>query len=117
MGGYAPTVGILGAVLGLIQVMQHLDDITAVGRGIAVAFVATIYGVALANLIALPIAGKLRIHHEDEQRHQRMMLEGVVLILEGISPRMIEARLRTFLEQAPRSAQRAVAETSARVTV
>ena len=121
MGGYAPTVGILGAVLGLIQVMQHLDDINAVGRGIAVAFVATVYGVALANLVALPIAGKLRIHHEDEQRRQRMLLEGIVLILEGISPRMIEARLRTFLDgttpaAATPAALRATAEAAAKVT-
>jgi chemotaxis protein MotA len=104
LGGYAPTVGILGAVLGLIQVMQHLEDITAVGRGIAVAFVATIYGVALANLVALPIAGKLRMQQDDEQRRQRMMIEGVVLILEGMSPLRIEARLRTYLNRTARAA-------------
>jgi chemotaxis protein MotA len=116
IGGYAPTVGILGAVLGLIQVMQHLDDIAAVGRGIAVAFVATIYGVALANLVALPIAGKLRMHHEEEQRRQRMMLEGVILILEGMSPRMIEIRLRTFLTGTTPAAVRTTAEAAEKVT-
>jgi chemotaxis protein MotA len=96
-GGYAPTVGIIGAVLGLIQVMQHLSDISAVGRGIAVAFVATIYGVGLANLICLPIAGKLKIKHREDQVIKEMVLEGVVSILEGMNPRMMELKLRTFL--------------------
>jgi chemotaxis protein MotA len=96
-GGYSPTVGIIGAVLGLIQVMQHLDNIDEVGRGIAVAFVATIYGVALANLICLPVAGKLKIRHREEQMVKEMMLEGVISILEGMNPRMIETKLRTFL--------------------
>lgn len=96
-GGYSPTVGIIGAVLGLIQVMQHLDNIDEVGRGIAVAFVATIYGVALANLICLPAAGKLKIRHREEQLIKEMMLEGVICILEGMNPRMIETKLRTFL--------------------
>ncbi|HTD97315.1 MAG TPA: flagellar motor protein [Edaphobacter sp.] len=98
-GGYSPTVGIIGAVLGLIQVMQHLDNIDEVGRGIAVAFVATIYGVALANIICLPIAGKLKIRHREEQMIKAMILEGVVSILEGMNPRMIETKLRTFLFQ------------------
>ena len=89
--------GIIGAVLGLIQVMQHLDNITEVGRGIAVAFVATIYGVALANLVFLPAAGKLKIRHREEQMVKEMILEGVVSILEGMNPRMMETKLRTFL--------------------
>lgn len=96
-GGYSPTVGIIGAVLGLIQVMQHLNDINEVGRGIAVAFVATIYGVAFANLIFLPAAGKLKIRHHQEKLIKEMMLEGVISILEGMNPRMIETKLRTFL--------------------
>ena len=96
-GGYSPTVGIIGAVLGLIQVMQHLDNITEVGRGIAVAFVATIYGVGLANLICLPMAGKLKIRHREEQIVKEMIMEGVVSILEGMNPRMLEMKLRTFL--------------------
>ena len=83
-GGFSPTVGILGAVLGLIQVMQHLDKIDEVGRGIAVAFVATIYGVGAANLFFLPAAGKLRIRIREEQQRREMMLEGVISILEGI---------------------------------
>lgn len=96
-GGYSPTVGIIGAVLGLIQVMQHLDNIIEVGRGIAVAFVATIYGVGLANLICLPAAGKLKIRHREDQMVKEMMLEGVISILEGMNPRMMETKLRTFL--------------------
>lgn len=96
-GGFAPTVGIIGAVLGLIQVMQHLDNIDEVGKGIAVAFVATIYGVALSNLFCLPAAGKLKIRHKEHVMMREMMLEGVISILEGLNPRMIETKLRTFL--------------------
>ena len=97
-GGFSPTIGILGAVLGLIQVMQHLDDMHAVGRGIAVAFVATIYGVGIANLFFLPFAGKMRIRIHDGQRRREMMLEGVISILEGMNPRMLEVKLAGFLE-------------------
>jgi chemotaxis protein MotA len=99
-GGFSPTIGILGAVLGLIQVMQHLDDMHAVGRGIAVAFVATIYGVGIANLFFLPFAGKMRIRIHDGQRRREMMLEGVISILEGMNPRMLEVKLAGFLENA-----------------
>lgn len=99
-GGFSPTVGIVGAVLGLIQVMQHLDKIDEVGRGIAVAFVATIYGVAAANLLFLPAAGKLRIRLREEQARGEMMLEGVISILEGMNPRMLETKLRSFLANA-----------------
>jgi chemotaxis protein MotA len=97
-GGFSPTIGILGAVLGLIQVMQHLDKIDEVGKGIAVAFVATIYGVGAANLFFLPAAGKLRIRIRDEHQRREMMLEGVISILEGINPRMLEVKLGGFLE-------------------
>ena len=98
-GGFSPTVGIIGAVLGLIQVMQHLDKIDEVGRGIAVAFVATIYGVAAANLVFLPAAGKLRIRLREQQIQSEMMLEGVISILEGMNPRMLETKLRSFLAE------------------
>jgi chemotaxis protein MotA len=98
-GGFSPTVGILGAVLGLIQVMHHLDDIAQVGRGIAVAFVATIYGVGIANLFFLPMAGKMRIRIRDGYRRREMMLEGVIAILEGINPRMLEIKLKGFVEK------------------
>jgi chemotaxis protein MotA len=96
-GGYSPTVGIIGAVLGLIQVMKNLANIDEVGRGIATAFVATIYGVALANVLCLPAAGKLKFRHREEQMIKEMMLEGVISILEGMNPRMIETKLRTYL--------------------
>ena len=105
-GGFSPTIGILGAVLGLIQVMQHLDNIHEVGRGIAVAFVATIYGVGAANLFFLPFAGKMRIRMHDDQQRREMMLEGVVSILEGINPRMLEVKLAGFLN-APEEKQKA----------
>jgi chemotaxis protein MotA len=97
-GGFSPTIGILGAVLGLIQVMQHLDNIQEVGRGIAVAFVATIYGVGAANLFFLPFAGKMRIRMHDDQQRREMMLEGIISILEGINPRMLEVKLAGFLQ-------------------
>jgi len=96
-GGFAPTIGIIGAVLGLIQVMQHLDKIDEVGKGIAVAFVATIYGVGSANLLYLPIAGKMKLRIRDEQILREMTLEGVASILEGINPRMLETKLLGFL--------------------
>ena len=99
-GGFAPTVGIIGAVLGLIQVMQHLDNITEVGRGIAVAFVATIYGVGAANLFFLPCSGKIKLRIRQEQIVREMMLEGVISILEGMNPRMIETKLLGFFAEA-----------------
>jgi chemotaxis protein MotA len=96
-GGFSPTVGIIGAVLGLIQVMQHLDKIDEVGRGIAVAFVATVYGVGAANLLFLPAAGKLRIRLREEQARCEMVLEGVISILEGMNPRILRTSLGSFL--------------------
>src|SRR5271155_317868 len=99
-GGFSPTIGIIGAVLGLIQVMQHLDKIDEVGKGIAVAFVATIYGVGAANLILLPSAGKLKLHIQEERIIREMTLEGVVSILEGMNPRMLEEKLLGFLTEA-----------------
>jgi chemotaxis protein MotA len=101
-GGFSPTIGIIGAVLGLIQVMQHLDKIDEVGKGIAVAFVATLYGVGAANLILLPAAGKLKIRIRDEQIIREMTIEGVVSILEGMNPRMLEAKLLGFMTEAHR---------------
>jgi len=104
-GGFSPTIGILGAVLGLIQVMQHLDNIAEVGRGIAVAFVATIYGVGIANLFFLPMAGKMRIRLRDDVKRREMMLEGVISILEGMNPRMLEVKLSGFLDRPERKKQ------------
>ncbi|HSY02079.1 MAG TPA: flagellar motor protein [Acidobacteriaceae bacterium] len=95
-GGFSPTIGIIGAVIGLIQVMQHLDHMDQVGRGIAVAFVATIYGVGSANIFFLPAAGKLRQRARDDERLKEMALEGVISIVEGMNPRMIEIKLASF---------------------
>jgi len=91
-------------VLGLIQVMQHLDKIDEVGKGIAVAFVATLYGVGAANLVLLPAAGKLRIRIREEQIIREMTIEGVISILEGMNPRMLEEKLLGFLTHAGKSA-------------
>ena len=102
-GGFSPTIGIIGAILGLIQVMGHLDDISEVGAGelSAVAFVATVYGVGVANLILLPAAGKLKIRIQEEQVIREMMLEGVISILEGMNPRMIETKMYSYLAEKP----------------
>ena len=95
-GGFAPTIGIIGAVLGLIQVMQRLQDINEVGKGIAVAFVATIYGVGSANLLFLPWAGKLRIRIRERQVIQEMTLEAVLSIVDGVNPRALELQLNSY---------------------
>lgn len=104
-GGFSPTIGIIGAVIGLIQVMQHLDHMNEVGRGIAVAFVATIYGVGSANVFFLPAAGKLRQRARDDQRLKEMALEGVISIIEGMNPRMIEIKLQSFRAGAARESR------------
>lgn len=98
MGGYSPTIGIIGAVMGLIQVMTNLEDPQSLGSGIATAFVATIYGVALANLLFFPIANKLRSIVRERSRYEDMMIDGIVAIAEGENPRSIELRLRGFLQ-------------------
>ncbi len=110
--GYSPTIGIIGAVLGLIQVMQHLQDIDAVGRGIAVAFVATIYGVAAANLMFLPCAGKLKIRIRERQVIQEMTLEAVLAILEGVNPRALELQLVSYLPARPKKSLSKVTATA-----
>lgn len=97
MGGYAPTIGILGAVMGLISVMQNLADPAQLGPGIAIAFVATIYGVALANLLLIPIANKLAMHVQEQSRYRELILEGIVAIAEGENPRAIEMKLNGYL--------------------
>ena len=97
MGGYAPTIGIIGAVMGLIQVMQNLGDPSRIGSGIATAFVATIYGVGLANLILIPLANKLKAVVHDETTFRELVIEGLVAIAEGENPRNIEIRLQGFV--------------------
>ena len=97
MGIYAPTLGIIGAVLGLMAVMQNLADPSKLGKGIAAAFVATIYGIGAANLFFLPVAAKLKAVIADQTRTREMVVEGLVGIARGDNPRNIEARLRGFL--------------------
>jgi len=96
-GGYAPTIGILGAVLGLIHVMENLADPTKLGSGIAVAFVATIYGVGAANLLFLPVAHKLKTVITAEVRHRDLILDGLLGIANGENPKLIGARLEGYL--------------------
>ena len=95
-GGYSPTIGIIGAVLGLIQVMKHLDNIEEVGRGIAVAFVATVYGVAAANIVFLPSASKMKARAKEETKIREMVVEGVAGIVEGMNPKLIRSKLEAY---------------------
>lgn len=95
-GGFAPTVGIIGAVLGLISVMANISDTSMLGQGIAVAFVATIYGVGSANLIFIPIANKLRTLIRFRAETETMILEGAVAIISGLNPYLIEQKMRSF---------------------
>lgn len=97
-GGYAPTIGILGAVLGLIQVMQHISNVDEVGKGIAVAFVATIYGVGAANVLFIPAAGKIRARAHAATEMREMTLEGVSGIVEGLNPKLIRLKLEAYLQ-------------------
>ena len=98
MGGYAPTIGIIGAVMGLIHVVGNLADPSRLGSGIAVAFVATIYGVASANLVLLPVASKLKSIAMRQSRYREMLLEGILSIAEGENPRSIELKLQGFMD-------------------
>jgi chemotaxis protein MotA len=95
-GGYSPTIGIIGAVMGLIQVMKNLANIEEVGRGIAVAFVATLYGVGLANIILLPAATKIKSRIEWETEMKQLKLEGVGAIVEGLNPKLIRSKLDAY---------------------
>lgn len=98
MGGYAPTMGILGAVLGLIQVMSNLSDPQVLGAGIAMAFVATVYGVAFANLLLIPISNRIKTSILTRYNYQEMVLEGVAAIAQGQNPYVIEQRLMGYLK-------------------
>lgn len=104
-GGYAPTFGILGAVLGLIQVMKHLDDMAGVGHGIAEAFVSTVYGLALANLVLLPVAGKLRARASRWIESQELLIDGAVSVFDRTHPMLIEAKLAPYETAEPVLAQ------------
>lgn len=96
-GGYSPTIGIIGAVMGLIHVMNNLSDPSALGPGIAVAFVATIYGVGLANLLFLPAANKLKFIINQRMHYHDLLVDGLVYIAEGDNPRSIETKLQGYL--------------------
>jgi chemotaxis protein MotA len=97
LGGYAPCVGIIGAVLGLIHVMENLADPSALGSGIAVAFVATVYGVGAANLFFLPMGNKIKLKAKDLIAAKLMVVEGLLSVAQGENPRMIEEKLSGFL--------------------
>jgi chemotaxis protein MotA len=109
-GGYSPTIGIIGAVLGLIQVMKNLANIDEVGRGIAVAFVATVYGVASANLLFLPAANKLKARVREAVRIREVMLEGVLAIVEGLNPKLIRTKLEAYQRQQSAPSQKSKAK-------
>lgn len=106
-GGYSPTIGIIGAVMGLIQVMKNLQDIDEVGHGIAVAFVATIYGVAFANCFFLPMASKIKLKTRWDIIMKEMIVNGVLLMIEGINPRVIEDKLYNFFDEEVKSTKKA----------
>ena len=102
-GGYSPTIGIIGAVLGLIQVMKHLDRLEEVGQGIAVAFVATVYGVGLANILLLPIASKIHARGRRLAELRELTLTGILAIAAGTNPRLIQLQLEAYRSGGPRS--------------
>jgi len=102
-GGYAPTVGILGAVLGLIHVMENLADPSKLGGGIAVAFVATVYGVGAANLFFLPLANKIKFKLKEESSVRNMMIMGLVGLAQGENPRLLQEKLESFLPASERT--------------
>ena len=96
-GGFAPTLGIVGTVMGLINVLATLDDPSKIGPAVAVAFIATLYGIGVANMVFLPVAGKLKIRSAEEVLLRSMMIEGVVSISAGDNPRIVEEKLKAYL--------------------
>jgi chemotaxis protein MotA len=115
-GGYAPTIGIIGAVMGLIQVMKHLEDIKEVGHGIAVAFVATVYGVASANIFFLPVANKLRGRVREAAILKDLILEGVMGIVEGLNPTLIRMKLEAYNQDSVKATNAKASKAGAKVT-
>ncbi|MEC8207311.1 MAG: MotA/TolQ/ExbB proton channel family protein, partial [Pseudomonadota bacterium] len=99
--GYSPTIGILGAVLGLIQAMQFITDPEKLGAGVATAFIATIYGVGLANLLFLPMANKLKQQIEQKMLYHELLAEGIIAISQGESPLNIELKLEAYRVDRP----------------
>jgi chemotaxis protein MotA len=103
-GGYAPTIGIIGTVLSLVHVLGHLEDPSTIGPAIASAFVATLFGVASANIFYLPVAQKLKALSTDESEAKTMIIEGILSIQAGDNPRIVEEKLKTFLTPSERLA-------------
>ncbi|HEX3000200.1 MAG TPA: flagellar motor protein [Armatimonadota bacterium] len=104
MGGFAPTMGIIGTVMGLVHMLGNLSDPKSMGPAIASAFIATLYGIGLANLLMLPVAGKLKLRDAEEGAYQQMILEGILSIQSGDSPRSVEAKMRAFLSPGQKAA-------------
>lgn len=102
-GGYSPTIGIIGAVLGLIHIMENLADPSKLGSGIAVAFVATVYGVGAANLFFLPLAGKLKFKLKEESASRMMIIMGLVGLAQGENPRLLQEKLEGYLPESERT--------------
>jgi chemotaxis protein MotA len=117
-GGYSPTIGIIGAVLGLIQVMKHLSNIEEVGHGIAMAFVATVYGVGVANILFLPAASKIKARARRDLEMRELVVEGVVGIVEGLNPKLIRSKLDAYtsgdVEKKPKKGKPAAAAADAK---
>ncbi len=109
LGGYSPTIGILGAVLGLIHVMENLADPSKLGSGIATAFVATIYGVGAANLFFLPMGGKIKMKTKELAHGRIMIIEGLVSLAQAENPKMIEEKLYGYLPESQRPSREAAA--------
>ena len=107
MGGFAPTLGIIGTVMGLVHMLSDLTDPKRMGPAIAGAFIATLYGVAFANLVLLPLAAKLRLRNEEEAMFHQMILEGIMAIQSGDNPRTVEMKMRAFLSPGQKIAARA----------
>ena len=107
MGGYAPTLGVLGTVMGLIHMLAQLDNPGDMGGAIAAAFIATLYGVGSANLLFLPIGNKLEAQSKDEQHVREMVLEGILGLQAGDNPLILEERLKAFMSPTAREAERA----------
>jgi chemotaxis protein MotA len=99
-GGFAPTCGIIGTVMGLISVLKQLDNPSALGESIAAAFLATLWGLLMANMIYLPISGKIKAKSEEEARNRYMQLEGILAIQAGENPRIVRDKLNAYLAPA-----------------
>jgi chemotaxis protein MotA len=97
IGNYAPAFGMIGTLIGLVQMLRNLSDPSAIGSGMAVALITTLYGAMVANLIAIPIAGKLEQRTGEEVALRKMILEGILAIQEGNSPRVVQEKLRCFI--------------------